>query len=193
MATQFIPSLPPVPCREEFLAESALAPLVAHMKALTAPPKVAQVMNWLESLDLKAEDLAPFISYREDGYNRCQVFLTEFQELLVLSWLPGQVTPIHDHVFSIGAIRVVQGPAMEQRFCWTGDGRLRTGLCQRHPTRYVAPVERDIVHQIWNPGPGPMVTLHLYSPPLAPMNIYDPSLVLGQETAAPVRVPEYGD
>jgi hypothetical protein len=79
----------------------------------------------------------------------------------LLSWLPGQGTPLHDHGRSGGAF-VAQGrpgrPAHETSAELTG-GRVR----------HFGP---HYVHQVTNDADEPAVSVHVYTPALVQMNTY---------------------
>jgi hypothetical protein len=84
----------------------------------------------------------------------------------LLRWPPNtRVTP-HDHGDSAGAFAVVSGELVELRWFATGP-RART----------VSPggpiiIERGVVHDVIA-GPGPSLSVHVYSPPLTAMSFYD--------------------
>jgi quercetin dioxygenase-like cupin family protein len=78
-------------------------------------------------------------------------------DVMLVCWEPGQVSSFHDHGPSESIVQVVRG-VLEVR----GDGA--------EPMRYgaggivVTPVGTR--HQLANPGPGRLVTFHVYSPPM---------------------------
>ena len=92
-------------------------------------------------------------------------------QIWVLSWLPGQGTPLHDHGRSGGAFAVVRGALTErvvgtgpagvhESSTWLGVGRLR-----QFGAHYV--------HQVRNEDTEPAVSVHVYTPALREMNTYD--------------------
>ena len=94
---------------------------------------------------------------RSDGY--CDVWL--------ISWVTDQTAELHDHAGSLGALTVVSGSLVEQR--WTGAGlrsrRLRTGRSVGFPLGHV--------HDVTNPAPSAAVSVHAFSPPLSAMSYYE--------------------
>jgi Cysteine dioxygenase type I len=89
-------------------------------------------------------------------------------EVWLLSWLPGQRTGFHDHCGSAGTFTVVRGGLREDT---VRPGRARpasrtlgTGALRSFGPRHV--------HEVINGGPGPAVSIHAYSPPLAAMRRY---------------------
>ena len=97
---------------------------------------------------------------RESGY-----------EAWLLTWLPGQHTELHDHAGSAGAFIVVEGSLTEDHAEQDLDGRttLRRRVLEAGDVR---PFGRDHVHQVFNNGALPAVSIHVYSPTLSAMNKY---------------------
>jgi predicted metal-dependent enzyme (double-stranded beta helix superfamily) len=90
----------------------------------------------------------------------------EYVDVWVISWATEQATELHDHAGSLGALTVVSGSLVEQR--WAGDGlRARSvwaGRSLGFPVGYV--------HDVGNPAAAPAVSVHAYSPPLTAMSYY---------------------
>jgi predicted metal-dependent enzyme (double-stranded beta helix superfamily) len=98
-------------------------------------------------------------------------------EAWLLTWLPGQGTPWHDHGGSAGSFVVLQGVLTEEVAGYrtavdlddvrraTGPGiRLTSGDQRTFGTRHL--------HRVTNQGPDPAVSLHVYSPRLTAMTNY---------------------
>jgi predicted metal-dependent enzyme (double-stranded beta helix superfamily) len=91
-------------------------------------------------------------------------------EVWLLSWLPEQGTPLHDHGTSAGAFTVVRG-SLSERVVAAG----RSGV---HETRAELTEGRvrhfgpHYVHQVVNTQAEPAVSVHVYTPGLAWMNTY---------------------
>ena len=91
-------------------------------------------------------------------------------QVWLLSWLPDQGTPLHDHGTSAGAFSVVQG-SLTERVVAAGrtavhetTEELTTGRVRHFGPHYV--------HQVTNTGPEAAVSVHVYTPRLAWMNTY---------------------
>ena len=84
----------------------------------------------------------------------------------VPSWATEQAAELHDHAGSLGALTVVSGSLVEQR--WVGHGlrtrRLRAGRSLGFPLGHV--------HDVGNVDAAPAVSVHAYSPPLTAMSYY---------------------
>ncbi|NEK58001.1 cysteine dioxygenase [Geodermatophilus sabuli] len=93
-------------------------------------------------------------------------------QVWLLSWLPGQGTPLHDHGDSAGAFTVVRG-TLTERVVAAG----RAGGTVRQTTvdltagrvRHFGPHH---VHQVTNTEAGAAVSVHVYTPGLTRMNTY---------------------
>lgn len=88
-------------------------------------------------------------------------------DVWLISWATEQTAELHDHAGSLGALTVVSGALLEQR--WDGgelrSRRLRAGRSVGFPLGHV--------HDVGNPAPTPAVSVHAYSPPLTAMSYYE--------------------
>ena len=89
-----------------------------------------------------------------------------YVDIWLISWATEQAAELHDHAGSLGALTVVSGSLVEQR--WVGDGlrsrQLRAGRSLGFPLGHV--------HDVGNPATAPAVSVHAYSPPLTAMSYY---------------------
>jgi quercetin dioxygenase-like cupin family protein len=87
-------------------------------------------------------------------------------DVWLISWATEQTAELHDHAGSLGALTVVSGSLVEQR--WVGHGlrtrRLRAGRSLGFPLGHV--------HDVGNVDAAPAVSVHAYSPPLTAMSYY---------------------
>ena len=130
------------------------------------------ILGFHRSLRLGRAELAPFWQFGDSHYRRNRVFADDFCELLLLCWRSGQRSPIHNHRGSLCGVRVLQGVATETVFEATP-----AGLVASRETRELAAGSLVInghldIHQVSNQQAGDLVTLHLYSPPLAGMELF---------------------
>ena len=119
----------------------ALADLVALTRAVAAqvrtgvhPVRIDPLRRWYQLL-------------RTDDY----------VDVWLISWATEQAAELHDHAGSLGALTVVSGSLLEQR--WVPAGR-SAGFPLGH------------VHDVANPAVEPAVSVHAYSPPLTAMSYY---------------------
>jgi cysteine dioxygenase len=153
---------------------AGLAGLAERLSRMNVPPPFGELNAMLEGVEVNAEELRPYVSFKEGTYARHRVHLGPHAELLVLCWRPGQRTPIHDHAGSYGAVRVLRGVMWETLFEMEGgEGLVYKSSCEWTPGRVTGADVPDI-HQLGNPDVSgrDLVTLHLYAPPLSSLNVY---------------------
>jgi hypothetical protein len=92
-------------------------------------------------------------------------------QVWLLSWLPDQGTPLHDHGTSAGAFAVVDG-TLTERVVAAGRDAVRETADDLLPGR-VRHFGPHYVHQVTNTGLRPAVSVHVYTPGLSWMNRYE--------------------
>src|SRR5271166_5349965 len=108
---------PPVTVENQCFSSTAPAPaggllsLVSSLDALGAHPTLLDMARAMQGADLTPADVAPYVCANRRTYNRAAVVVRESYELLVMTWLPGQASPPHDHSGSICVMKVVRGAA----------------------------------------------------------------------------------
>jgi hypothetical protein len=93
-------------------------------------------------------------------------------QIWLLSWLPEQGTPLHDHGRSAGAFAVVRGTLTERvvstdrrsRPVRENSAELTGGRVRHFGPHYV--------HQVTNAADEPAISVHVYTPALVRMNTY---------------------
>jgi predicted metal-dependent enzyme (double-stranded beta helix superfamily) len=91
-------------------------------------------------------------------------------QVWLLSWLPDQGTPLHDHGPSAGAFAVVRGTLTERVVAARGSGvHEATAELTAGRVRHFGP---HYVHEVVNTSAEPAVSVHVYTPGLAWMNTY---------------------
>lgn len=118
-------------------------------------------------------DVADVLRFQRAGYTRTRIARTPEAEVLLMCWLPGQATSIHDHGQAMGLVHVIAGEAVEHEYERVGR-KLEIVRTQRFKTsdRFKEPVGG--IHRVMNEGPGILVTLHLNVPPLEAMHLHTP-------------------
>lgn len=141
---------------------------------LSAPGEVNldAVVIAMQSLDIDAEALGDAVFADNANYVRTLLYRDPRVEMLALTWLPGQRSPVHDHGGSTCVVRIVSGLATEHLYRRREDGAAKREYVKRvlRPG-VVVQMLGDQFHSLGN-GAGrdgeTLVTLHVYSPPLAP-------------------------
>ncbi len=132
--------------------------------------------------------LRPYIGAKPDKYARRLVHRGPYFDVMVLTWAPGQFTPVHNHAGNCGWVRLVRGQIQEETFklvpgaslphaavasdpenCGGNVGLERTGEGIISQVGAVATADRQrAIHRLGNPAGADgdtTVTLHVYSMP----------------------------
>lgn len=149
---------------------------------------VDQLVDWLQGhqqridldeLKARLDDdsitaglLADQIHFNDERYARNLLAYGPQFYALVLCWKPGQASPIHDHRGASCGVRVIEGVATETSFRWL-DGKLVEDSVTTMSAGEVCGSFDDDIHEIRNNGDTNLVTLHIYSPYLDNINLYD--------------------
>lgn len=164
----------PVAVELESDHSSSFKALQERLGGLESEPALADLDGWLSRVQLTEEDLRPFRVFKQGTYARHRVLRNSFVELLVLCWLPGQRTPIHDHNGSYGAVRVCEGVMWETTFALNEACELYYRSAREWAQGEVTGADVPDIHQLGNPecSGQKLITLHLYAPPLGVLNTY---------------------
>jgi predicted metal-dependent enzyme (double-stranded beta helix superfamily) len=83
--------------------------------------------------------------------------------VVAMVWLPGQVTPVHDHV-TWCVFGVVQGAEHEELFALADNGRrlVRTGSAENTTGQVSGFAPPGDIHRVRNTGTGVTISLHIY-------------------------------
>lgn len=154
----------------------SLLALVAALGSVNTAPSLQQIYDWLENAEISAEELQPFMGFKEGNYWRHRVCRTEFVEMLVLCWRPGQRTPIHDHNGSHGGVKIFAGLLWETNFSFDSITGLAYKGVREHRRGSVTGSDVPDIHQLGNPDVSgqDLVTIHVYAPPLGVLHTYKP-------------------
>lgn len=152
-------------------------PLQETLKALesrSSPLTAPEILAFLQDLARHQAPWAPFERFDEASYCRRVVVSNGVLDLLLLTWRPGQRSPIHDHSGSTCGFAVVRGEALEVGFTPLEAGPLVPTGHQRLETGRSTVRKDSDIHLVGNFSAhgDDLVTLHLYSPPLASMRVY---------------------
>ena len=149
---------------------------------------IDEFVNWLHSFNqrisldeltdrldddsISTDLLADHIHFSDERYSRNLVAHGPQFYALVLCWKPGQASPIHDHKGASCGVRVIEGVATETSFKWLGKQLVEDAVVTMQAGEVCGSFDDDI-HEIRNNGDVNLVTLHVYSPYLDNINLYD--------------------
>ena len=139
--------------------------LTALLESRTSSPSLPQLFSWLANTQISEDELKTYLGFKEGTYWRHGVCRTEFVEMLVLCWRPGQRTVIHDHNGSQGAVLVQQGVMWETTFTYSEELGLRYNSACGYETGQLTGADVPDIHQLGNPDVSEqnLVTIHIYS------------------------------
>ncbi len=152
----------------------ALKPLMDYVESLQGRARLEDLVSLLGALEVGCEDVADYLRFSDKGYTRNLILSGPWYNLLALCWKNGQRSPIHDHLGSSCAVRVLRGTATETFFEFAPNGLIKATSSRELPAGRVCASQDTDIHQISNLQAGTLdlVTLHLYSPPLLWMGTY---------------------
>ena len=104
------------------------------------------------------------------GRAYARLLATPQYEAWLIAWAPAGGLDLHDHGGSEGAVHVARGRLTEAYADPASAGALQTRVLTAGAGIEV-PAPR--VHEVWNPGPGRALSVHVYSPPLTSMTFFD--------------------
>lgn len=123
-----------------------------------------------------ATNVAPHIREPDQyPYGRNVVFANDRVEAIVVYVPPGVSTPIHDHGESVGCALVVEGTLINTEFVPAAMDRTTVDRAgeSRVDAGGVATFPAGTIHRMTNGGPGRLVSLHIYAPPLRDVRRYE--------------------
>ncbi len=164
------------------LSDAALEP--AHDTTRDPVTRSTSAAAVAAALAAVADAWLPRVAFREDGRWTGLLPADEAAALLdpspaadvagaqvwLLTWLPGQGTPLHDHGGSAGAFAVVRGALTEETVGGTA-GAVREVPAELSAGR-VRPFGPHHVHRVTNRGTVAAVSVHAYTPALRQMSTY---------------------
>lgn len=136
-------------------------------ECLTIEPENLRTI--LSKFPLSRENIEEHIKFDTDSYTHNIVKTGTCYQALILCWKAGQHSPIHDHAKSVCGILVVDGIATEDRY----DNNLVLESTSEFEKGKVIVSEGKDIHCISNRTNDELITLHIYSPPLFNMRIFE--------------------
>lgn len=136
-------------------------------------PSSEQLKEALLDANVQLKELLPELkTSKGKPYFRKLIYQNKHVELLVMNWSELECAP-HDHGHSFGWIQVIDGTAQNTVYEVKGDtlpNELFTEF-QEQGNVFFAP--KNGVHKMSVSEEHKLVTLHLYSPPITGMKVYD--------------------
>ncbi|QDU35994.1 Cysteine dioxygenase [Maioricimonas rarisocia] len=124
-----------------------------------------------ERIRLDRSAWEPHVQYRSDRFCYRTIYASAWFEVNVIGWRGGQQSSVHDHHGTACCVLVLDGVMTNIDYTSGGDGDLcETGRIQLQPGEILCRSDQAI-HCCGNVDPAgdDLATLHLYSPPLLPL------------------------
>jgi cysteine dioxygenase len=156
--------------------------LASHLGRLSEP-SIRNIAKALEQIPGLIAGIRPYITEPgQQPYGRNVIYRDGRMEVIVIHLPPGVKTAIHDHGKSVGCALVVEGELTNTVFESVNRKQARQTAEQIVKPGCFLFSSDGTIHQMSNRGMQRVVTLHVYSPPLAEMTAYeqaDASVVIG--------------
>lgn len=153
--------------------QNGLSFLTENFSHLQDVPTLPDICGWLAEAEITEEEIQPYRHFQTEKYARNRIFSNAFVEILILAWLPGQETLIHDHNGSHGVVRIFEGTITETKYTFDESGKIQIGSDQNVSAGMLAGVGEPDIHKLGNEGAEKAISIHVYAPPLKGMNIYE--------------------
>ncbi|MGF1832010.1 cysteine dioxygenase family protein [Photobacterium angustum] len=144
---------------------------LAHTKKTLSKATIRYI---LENLYIDEKEIRSLAEFEIDTYCRKRLFKNAHCEVLILSWLNGQRSKIHDHLGSICGVKILSGQAIETTFVRIHNQHIFAIKSEYYEQGdVIVSIDNDI-HQISNLQDNykELITLHIYSPPLQSFRQY---------------------
>lgn len=136
------------------------------IKSIYTEPNLSpsRVKNIVKQAQVKEEELMPWADFdhpKQDCYGRKMLYDGGFFDVMVMSWVPGDFSALHDHGYAQwGAVQAFG--AAEHAIFWVQDAEIRTLSRQVMKVGQVIGVGHELVHQMGNSGNANYLSLHIY-------------------------------
>lgn len=170
------------------LPPAALRPLLDYLLALSdRRADLGVLQRLLAESRVTLDDVRDFLHFENDCYCRNLVAESPWFNVLVLCWKSGQRSPIHDHAQSVCAFKVLTGVCSETAYAFSPCGQVVPTRTKDFLAGEIVASHDSETHQVSNLQPEgmPLVTLHVYSPPLKTMKVFSIMGKTGGEWLAP--------
>jgi cysteine dioxygenase len=140
------------------------------------------VRKTLQEVPIPLPQLWPYIIFSPEGYHHVWLWCQKGFEIILLCWLEGQETPIHDHAGSRGLDLVRLGKMWEKVFEEKEGGHLVERTTNTLIAGGIGVIGPHLIHQTGNMGPGRLLSLHIYWRPIDRRRVRTDQPALNQES-----------
>ncbi|EIT86796.1 hypothetical protein A374_04459 [Fictibacillus macauensis ZFHKF-1] len=142
--------------------------------SFTTYPTSEQLRDALHDLQATKADVQPFLQAPEHyPYGRKMIYKTPWLEMLVMHWSKTIDCAPHDHGQSYGWVQLLSGQSSHTLYRVDQQGQPQAIKEKIEPTGSSLRVTNQLVHKMGTAGEEPLITLHVYAPPVSGMKVYD--------------------
>ncbi|MDF1999268.1 cysteine dioxygenase [Peribacillus frigoritolerans] len=122
----------------------------------------------VQSLNLTFNEVSKYVTEPKDlEYGRNVIYRSENVEVIVIHLPSMAKTLIHDHGLSIGCIFVVAGDFLNVLYKLEDKASYPIyDQVEEFSQHEILVVKEDTIHMMYNPTTSPVITFHIYTPPL---------------------------
>jgi len=162
----------------------SLTNLINQLRKSATTTSKRELIEFMQQLVVTEREISQYATFRERRYARNVVFQDKTFEIVMICWKSGQRSLIDDHENSFGAVKILQGVLTESVFELAPNGMIKPCSSRDFQTGDIQIENQFTIHQVSNLQPPSLTTisLHVYVPPLARMNLYrlyDPNMISG--------------
>lgn len=152
-----------------------ISPVFEFLHSLNKRSNLFELKDLLTKANVTPDDLSEFCKFNDSHYARNKIAGSEWFDLYLMCWKPGQCSAIHDHTDSSCAFKILAGIATEIGCELVNREKnyvRKKNVAEYHEGSCCVAQDGEI-HQICNLSSDTnLITLHVYSPPLK-MSVYE--------------------
>jgi predicted metal-dependent enzyme (double-stranded beta helix superfamily) len=126
----------------------------------------------MSGTDFTGFDFSEYLTFDQNSYTRNAIFKNEKFELLLVGWMPGQKSAIHDHGSSECIMACLRGCLLENRYKEI-EGVVTQVQSDELRVNDIVHINNNVgLHEIINIHDETSISLHLYSPGITGFQCY---------------------
>jgi cysteine dioxygenase len=133
-----------------------------------------ELIRLVSAANVTIDSVVDLCHFHDHHYVRNLIHRLPHVEVLCMCWRSGQRSPIHDHNESNCVVQVLEGSMTNTDFKLLPSGYVCPAVSHEYGVGTIEARSEDDIHQVANlqrVGCN-LVTLHVYSPPLARVNVF---------------------
>ncbi|UZJ76955.1 cysteine dioxygenase [Fictibacillus sp. KU28468] len=137
-------------------------------------PTSQELLDAIHKLQASVKDAGPFIRDPENKpYGRKLIYKSDHVEILVMHWASALDCSPHDHGQSYGWVQILSGSSNHTLYKLQPGGQPVPVKEQVENKGSLLNVGRGMIHKMGTHEKEPLITLHVYSPPISGMKVFD--------------------